>query len=164
LLEFVLSRVTLSICATMLILCLAPWFVGSMEGADDDLEKSSFQELALIFTGATTSPHRLHLEVRISDYLSAEGSFIHLEKGSIWLVRGTERMAQEVPSQFMLFMLKSGIVQEVQSADLTGMSKLTIVREEIDGRPQAFVYIENLDATSCTASAKRSTSSSLLYM
>jgi hypothetical protein len=161
-LEFVLSRTVMGACAVVLIVIIVPLLTSPMEQAEERLARDQLAQLANELRRAASAPYELSIRLGTDALLSGEGDRLCLEKGSIWLVRGLARLAEEVPEDITLFMLsKAGPMQVLQAEVLPGGIVLVTRTRHHDG----FVtraYIENFEATLETVDANVSTSISSL--
>jgi hypothetical protein len=163
-LEFMLSRLTMSLCAVIILLTLAPMVYSLPQGEDGLNSFDSLEELGSRFDEMATSPGEVKLELSIKDYLQSESDYFILCQQSLWFVNVDGRSVRSIPDGLRIFMVSGSSNMEVGEARL-GWSSIVVLskRSNLFGVNME-VYIENLDATSNTLAANISTSSRLLYM
>jgi hypothetical protein len=163
-LEFMLSRLTMSLCAVIILLTLAPIVYSLSQGEEGLNSYDSLEELGLRFDELATSPGEVKLELFIKDYLQLESDYFILRQSSLWFVSVDGRSARSIPDGLRIFMVSGSSNIEVGEARLGWSSIVTLSKRSNQFGVNIEVYIENLDATSITLEANISTSSRLLYM
>ena len=161
-LEFMLSRLTMSICAIIVLLTLAPWAYSLPQAGEVVNSLDSLEELASRFDEVATAPGEAKLELAVRDYLQQEGDRFILRQNSLWFVNKEIQNARPIPEGFRIY-VSSGIAEvEVEEAQLEWASMLSLSKHLARNQVIMEVHIENLEATSETFSPNLSTSSMLL--
>jgi len=161
-LEFMLSRLTMSVCAIIVLLTLAPVVCSIPWSTEGTPSRTALEELALRFQEVAIAPGDARLMIALSDYLDEEGEYLVLRQGSLWLMSGAVQEARPLPEGFQIYVPSYSGEIKVEQARLEWASTLTLSKSVIRDMPILEAHIENLEATSETFSAKPFTSSSLL--
>jgi hypothetical protein len=160
--EFMLSRLTMSICAILVLLTLAPVICTLPGPMEDSVLRSSLDQLASRFKEVANAPGKARLELSMSDYLEREGMHIILRPEGLWLVDNEVQEVQPLPEGFLIFVCCDGVDVRTEQAQLNWATTLTLSKSIASDDVFLEAHIENLEATSETASANLSMSFSLL--
>jgi hypothetical protein len=160
--EFMLSRLTMSICAILVLLTLAPAIWTLPWPMADLVSRSSLDQLASRFQEVANAPGQARLELSMSDYLEREGMHLILRPGGLWLIDNEVQEVQPLPEGFLIFIRCDGAEVRTEHAQLNWATTLTLSKSIASDDVILEAHIENLEATSETASANLSMSFSLL--
>jgi hypothetical protein len=159
-LEFMLSRLVMSICALLVLLALAPICVHPPSGTADpphallnDLE-SRFEEVA-------AAPGEANLVILMADYLE-EGDLLLLYPSAISLVENNGQTSCPLPAEFKITTDNGDEEHQLDKAILDQRSYLRLSKLRSEDGMALEAHIENLVATSATLSPKTSTSARVL--
>jgi hypothetical protein len=160
--EFILSRLTMSICALILMLTLAPVLCGLPWSAEPSTSSDTLDRLASVFREVENAPGEALVKLELSDYPIQEEERLLLRKGSIWLIGQGHEEARSVPQGYQILLRQGSGETVVEQAWLDGNALLTLSKT-ISGEGESLeAHIENFEATSDTRSANPSTSSMVL--
>jgi hypothetical protein len=128
----------------------------------DPASQTSLDQLASRFQEVANAPGEARLELSMSDYLGQEGEHLILRPGGLWLVDSEVLEVRPLPEGFLIFVRYNGAEIRADQAELNWASTLTLSKSIASDDVFLEAHIENLEATSETASANLSMSFSLL--
>jgi hypothetical protein len=159
-LELMLSRLVMSICAMLVLLALAPLCVqlpsgiaGQPDATLDELE-SRFEEVA-------AAPGEATLAIEMGDYLE-EGDLLLLYPSALSLVGNDGQSIRPLPGEFRITMAHGDEEHVLDKAVLDQHSSLYLSKHRSADGMTLEAHIENLAATSATFSPNTSTSARVL--
>ncbi len=160
-LEFLLSRSVMSLCAVIVLLTVAPLAV-TIHQYGGNVPGNSLEELASRFEDIAILPGEARIRIEVRDYLGSESNHFVLYQRSIWLVGPQGRFAHSIPFDCRLFLTSLLYQKEVTEADLDWNSVMTLNKWSDRNGTRIEAHIENFEATSLTFMANLSTSSKVL--
>ena len=163
-LEFLLSRLTMTLCGVIVLLALAPMASSLPLGEDSDIAFDSLRELASRFDEVASCPGEIKLELKVCEYLHDGGDHFTLFKQSLWLESKRGYLAISLATAFRIYLDSARSSIEIEKGELSWGSVITLCKHPVGDGALFEAHIENLEATSDTLSPNRSTSSMVLYM
>jgi hypothetical protein len=159
-LEFMLSRLVMSICALLVLLVLAPVCVQLPSGITGQPD-ASLEELESRFEEVAAAPGEATLVVEMGDYLG-EGDLLFLYPSAISLVGNDGQSSCSLPGEFQITTEHGDEKHQLDKAVLDQRSCLHLSKHRSEDGMALEAHIENLAATSATLSPNTSTSSRVL--
>jgi hypothetical protein len=160
--EFMLSRLTMSLCAVIIILTLAPLMYSLPLDENDEGSCSSLEVLVSRFDELSSTPGESKLELTIRDYLMDEDDNFILRKQSLMLICEEGCSVRPFQEGIRIFLASDTSEVEVEEAKLGWASIMVLSKIPTQYGAILEAHIENLEATSDTLAANMSTSSKLL--
>lgn len=160
--EFMLSRLTLSLCAAIVLITLAPLMCSFYLGENDQSSCDSLEALVSRFDELSSSHGEVKLELAIQDYLNDEGDNFILHKRTLTLISSEGSTARPIQESIRIYVSTGSLEVEVEEAKLGWTSKMTLIKGPSQSGAIVEAHIENLEATSVTLAANMSTSSKVL--
>ena len=159
-LEFMLSRLVMSICALMVLFAIAPVCVqlpSEVAGRSD----ASLDELGSRFEEVAAAPGDATLAIEMSDYLE-EGDLLFLYPSAISWVGNDGQSSRPLPGEFRITMAHGDEERLLEKAVLGRHSVLYLSTQRSAYGITLEAHIENLAATSATFPPNTSTSARVL--
>jgi hypothetical protein len=160
--EFVLSRLSMSLCALVVIVTIAPVICSLPWSTEAPNSHDSLEHLVSRFQEVENAPGEVSLRAMLDDYPLREGEHFILRQGSLCLVGPDLQEARSIPEGFEIYVGRYGAEVRVEQVQLDHSSMMTLSKENTEQGTSLKAYIENLEATSETLSLNLSTSSMLL--
>ncbi|MEM0449435.1 MAG: hypothetical protein QW520_06405 [Methanomassiliicoccales archaeon] len=152
-LEFLLSRSALAICATLLIGIITPMFSNTIQSYYEQECRNSLKELAAEIERANSSPFCLTIQLNTDRVLIAENSYLRIMNGSLWLIKDGNHIAVEIPQDIELYAKSKNDMKITSTLEVRSKDKLIIARIAREERLQTIIYSENFDPNSFMISA-----------
>jgi hypothetical protein len=162
-LEFLFSRLTMSLCAIMVLFALAPLACSSFISDHGNSPEDALKQLASRFDEVAYSSGEVRLELHVSDYLREGIDYFLLRGQSLWLEGEETCLDCHLPYPFRIYLDSGGSEVELEEARLSRGSTLTLWRNLAGVGAVLEAHIENFDAISDTLSPNISASSKSLY-
>ena len=159
-LEFMLSRLVMSICAMLVLLALAPACLQPPSEIVDRPE-ASIDELESRFDEVVAAPGEATLVIEMGDYLE-EGDLLFIYPMAISLVGNDGQSSRPLPEEYRITMVHGDEEQLLDSAVLDQHSSLHLYKHRSADGMTLEAHIENLAVTSATFSPNTSTSARVL--
>lgn len=159
-LEFMLSRLVMSICALLVLLALAPICVQPPSGISDR-PYASLNDLGSRFEEVASAPGEATLAIEMGDYLE-EGDLLFLYPSAISLVVHDGQSICPLPVEFQITVDHGDEKHLLDKAVLDQRSRICLSKHRSEDGMALEAHIENLVATSATFSPNTSTSARVL--
>jgi hypothetical protein len=159
-LEFMFSRLVMSICALLVLLALAPLCVHPPSETANPPDALLY-ELESRFEEVVAAPGEATLVVEMGDYLE-EGELLFLYPSAISLVGDEGQSSFSLPGEFQIITERGDKEHQLDKAVLDQRSCLHLSKHRSEDGMVLEAHIENLAATSATLSPNTSTSARVL--